>query len=294
MQYHYLVAGLPEYTFDSANSKINVREIREQIKEELTEQDRKAVELLYTYYDIQNIVNFVNGSSLPFNTLGNLDERMMAALLATGVDAEQADEFAAEYAAAVLPPFVVNIVERYKGNNSVEMIDQEPVAKEELETALYTEFYAECATDKSEYLHRWSDTDRMIRNVTAAYNARALQIDATNMIVDTTELRDSLLNSQSSDFGLKGEFEYMDPLLQVLETSDFVERERKMDRLRWDIAEELAEGDYFGIGRILMYLIHLNILYRWVALDPKHGQKSFRAMVNTLTDPERISTPNEK
>ncbi len=86
MQYYYLVAGLAEYPFDieaaaAGGLKIDVPEIKRTILGELAPADRRAVELLYTYYDILNIVGYVKRTGLPFNVLGNLSHKEVALLV---------------------------------------------------------------------------------------------------------------------------------------------------------------------------------------------------------------------
>ena len=47
-EYYCLVASLREWTLDSDTKGFDVREILDEIFEELTDKDRKAVELLYS------------------------------------------------------------------------------------------------------------------------------------------------------------------------------------------------------------------------------------------------------
>ena len=97
MHYYYLIAGLTEYPFDiesvaAGNGvRVDVPQVKAQIIDELTPADRRAVELLYTYYDIRNIVGYVRGTRLPFNELGNLSREEVAFL----VDRQAADATAA-------------------------------------------------------------------------------------------------------------------------------------------------------------------------------------------------------
>ena len=127
----------------------------------------------------------------------------------------------------------------------------------------------------------------------AAYKGRQLGLAPelkAGMIVETDgELREAYMNGQAQDFGMRDRFVYTEDLLQVLETVDFVERERKMDALRVRMADDLAEHDYFGVGRVMDYLIRLNILHRWAALDAARGREDFRELVSNLTDADRIA-----
>ena len=318
MHYYYLIAGLTEYPFDiesvaAGNGvRVDVPQVKAQIIDELTPADRRAVELLYTYYDIRNIVGYVRGTRLPFNELGNLSREEVAFL----VDRQAADATAAGEAEEevterlerlAVPREVRQAVDRFKGYGEMQDGELVPLSAEDLERELLTGFYRACGANGfsvagamiggaavPEYLRRWAEYDRTVRNIVAAYRARQLGVATElreGMIVEAdAEVREALVGGQAADFGMKDRFPYTEELLQVLETADFVERERKMDLLRAEMADDLAEQDYFGIGRVMNYLIRLNILHRWAALDPAQGRESFRKLVADLADPDRIAT----
>ncbi len=327
MQYYYLIAGLTEYPFDIDNAvsgglRVEVPQIKAQVMGELSPADRRAAELLYTYYDIENIVRYVRGSKLPFNELGNLSREDVALLVdgtVSGSDAETLlpEELAEREQRLAVPGAVRMVVERFRGAvagegnaNAPDPQDFAPLNVDDLERELFQSFYKACGAASSargdgqaladlwpvsfvpEYLRQWAEYDRTVRNIVAAYKARQLGLPAevkAGMIVEPAlEIKDAYINGQAADFGMRDIFPYTEELLQVLETEDFVERERKMDELRVQMADDLAEHDYFGIGRVLDYLIRLNILHRWAALDAERGRSDFREMVSALTDPEKI------
>ena len=55
-QYYTLVAGLREWALDADTKGFDAREIISEIAEQLTDKDLRAVRLLYTFYDIENII----------------------------------------------------------------------------------------------------------------------------------------------------------------------------------------------------------------------------------------------
>lgn len=332
MQYYYLIAGLTEYPFDIDNAvsgglRVDVPQVKAQVMAGLSPRDRRAVELLYTYYDIENIVGYVRGSKLPFNELGNLSPEDVALLMNRTASSSEGDtatllpeELAEREAELSIPGSVRAIVNRYKVSGTAaagaavpEPDDFVPLGADDLERELFLSFYRVCGALSGggggdgwawfdlwpgsftvpEYLRRWAEYDRTVRNIVAAYKARQLGLSAEQkegMIVeDDVELREAYVQGQAQDFGMRDRFPYTEELLQVLETEDFVERERKMDELRVRMADDLAEHDYFGIGRVMDYLIRLNILHRWEALDAERGRGNFREMVSALTDPEKIT-----
>ena len=69
--YYALVAGLREYSLDAETKGFDIEEILAEVKEALSSSDMKVVELLYAYYDCENLISRHNGSST-FNSLGRL------------------------------------------------------------------------------------------------------------------------------------------------------------------------------------------------------------------------------
>ena len=69
--YYALVAGFREYTLDTETKGFDIEDILSEVMEVLSASDKKTVELLYAYYDCENLISRRNGSS-KYNTLGRL------------------------------------------------------------------------------------------------------------------------------------------------------------------------------------------------------------------------------
>ncbi|MEG2479533.1 MAG: DUF2764 family protein, partial [Mucinivorans sp.] len=175
-QYHCLVAGLPELTFDMGSS-VDFVALRAEIASELTAEDMDSVGLLYLFYDIENLVNKLRGKNLLFNKLGNLTPSQITAEIASESDGDEPFD-------SLLPDGLRLIVDRYRGDVEQESDDPlEPIAESELERELYTEFYNLAIDCPSRFMREWAVADRTIRNLVVASRARALGVDATTMIV---------------------------------------------------------------------------------------------------------------
>jgi hypothetical protein len=70
-QYYTLVAGLREYTLDADTKGFDIDQILAAVEESLSRSDWRIVQLLYTYYDCENIIGRYNGSST-HNSLGRM------------------------------------------------------------------------------------------------------------------------------------------------------------------------------------------------------------------------------
>ena len=67
---------------------------------------------------------------------------------------------------------------------------------------------------------------------------------------------------------------------------NIIEKEHRLDLIRWNKADELTTFDYFDINNILAYLVKVNIIHRWVALDRKRGEEMLRTLIRKLSDRE--------
>jgi hypothetical protein len=101
------------------------------------------------------------------------------------------------------------------------------------------------------------------------------------------EITEALKSNPAPDFGLKGGFEWVDKLMQILDTQNLFEREQKIDLLRWEMVEEFTVYEYFNIALLMNYLIKVNIIDRWNRLDPALGDKMFRKLIDELKIPQK-------
>jgi vacuolar-type H+-ATPase subunit C/Vma6 len=291
-QYYGLVAGLREWTMDGSSDRgFNAEAIVAEIRAGLSRRDRRTMQLFYGFNDLANIVNLRAGRS-HFDTLGNLSREDIEAALApaqlAGVTAVGAADD--EDPLAPLPEWMARVVAAYlRPDDDSEGAD----TSLPLEKALFEAYYAECAASDCEFLRSWSRFDRNLRNIIAAYTARNKNMPVVDALVGSDEIVLSLTKSPAADFGLKGELEYIDALLAAMgDAANIVEKERAIDIIRWEKADELAEFDSFGIPTLLAYLVKVGIIHRWAALDPAVGREMYERLVGEMSD--SIQMKNEK
>ncbi|MFI3320719.1 MAG: DUF2764 family protein [Rikenellaceae bacterium] len=270
-QYYCLVAGLREYNLDTETKGLDVKAIIAECLEEVSSQDGAIVRLLYNYYDCENIAVCKAGRSA-HNNLGTLTRAEVEELVAsTSFDAYE----------NLLPERLIKVFEAFastKGEQS-----QESGARSSFEKVLFGAYYEECAAAKSKFMRKWSETDRNLRNVTAAVLARSLEMPIEEAVVGEGDIVDQLIRSTAADFGLRGELAYIDGVISAVnDEPNMVEKEHKIDLIRWAEATELSEFDYFSLDAVLAYLVKVNIVARWVALDPKRGAEMFQKLVGEL------------
>ena len=81
---------------------------------------------------------------------------------------------------------------------------------------------------------------------------------------------------------------YFETLQHISETEELVERERKVDQLKWNWLENESFFHYFTIERILVFVLQLEMIERWISLDKEKGHELFRQMIQHLKDEVQI------
>jgi hypothetical protein len=74
----------------------------------------------------------------------------------------------------------------------------------------------------------------------------------------------------------------------VNDTVDLVEREKKIDLLKWNWMEDNTFFNYFTIEKIFVFLMKLEMIERWVSLDKDKGNELFRQLIDQLKDEVQI------
>lgn len=270
--YYSLVAGLREYTLDSDTKGFDATEIVAEILEQISEGDAAVVRLLYGYYDCENLIAKRAGRAA-YNPLGNIPQEALA------------DELVSPQS---MPEAMATVVRAYAEpeGEDAEKVDMTIG----FEKALLAAYYEECARSKSRYMRNWSDFDRTLRNVAAAAVARATDRVVADSLVGGGDIVDQLQRSSAADFGLRGELSYIDAVISAVnDETNMVEKEHKIDLIRWEQAGELATFDYFNLDAILSYLAKINIVARWSLLDPKRGREMLERIMAELDGKDMIN-----
>ncbi|MBO5832965.1 MAG: DUF2764 family protein [Alistipes sp.] len=267
-EYYCLVASLREWTLDSDTKGFDVREILDEILGELTEKDAKAVRLLYAYYDCENVIAMRNNRNR-HNGLGNLT-------------VEELKDVLENRNYALLPQNVAAVVKLYNEADDEER-DEDAMVDDSFEHAIFEAYYKDLAASKSKFLNKWGEFDRTLRNISAAVAAREAGRSIKDVTVGGGEIVAQLAQSSAADFGLRGELQYIDAVISAItDETNIVEKERKIDAVRWAEAEDIAVYDYFNINYILSYLVKANIVARWTLLSPEVGREMLDKLIASL------------
>ncbi|WP_308663890.1 DUF2764 family protein [uncultured Alistipes sp.] len=270
--YYSLVAGLREYALDADTKGFDAKGIVEEILDGVCASDASEVRLLYGYYDCENILALRAGRSA-HNPLGNLSREELEQELK---------------APSRLPQGIARVVKAYADPEGEEA--EEVDTSRRFETTLFAAYYDACRRSRSRFLRAWSEFDRTLRNVMAALTARAASRPVEEVVVGGGDVAEQLQRSSAADFGLRGELPFIDSVIAAMnDEANLMEKERKIDLVRWEEASELATFDYFNINAILSYLVRINIVARWARLDAARGREMFNRLLAELDGKELIN-----
>ena len=134
------------------------------------------------------------------------------------------------------------------------------------ENTLGADFYAKAAESKNRFIREYFDFDGRLRNMKAVYLANRLGKDSAPYLVNLDE----------------ADFEEEKQIQDILADADFVQREQKMDELKWEKASDIARMDYFNMNAILAFLVKAKTVQRWAELDAAKGQEMFHKLVKEI------------
>lgn len=135
--------------------------------------------------------------------------------------------------------------------------------------SLDAEFYRTALACKNRFIAGYFGYDLDVRNCRVAYLNKALgRPEGQDLLVlDEDEPR---------------EFEDLEKVNAVLEGSDILERERGLDDIMWERIDELTLMEVFTLDQILGFVAKLQIVARWLRLDPQTGRELFRQLVEEI------------
>lgn len=269
MNYYCLIAGLPEIELEDNKLAFSIADFKEEVRPQLSADDARLLDLFYTKFDNQNLLRYLKDKETRFDEQGNLAKDELEECLQ--LIAEDDDPKNVNF-----PPYFKAFVEEYK---DVQHIDTETAQWENRLTELYYQWAIKCG---NKLIARWFEFNLNLNNILAAYTSRKYQMDVE--VVGNNEVAESIKTSGQRDFGLTGTVDDLETFQRLAEEPDLFEREKKIDLLKWQWLDEQTFFKYFSIERVFAYLVKLEIIERWVSLDPVEGAKVFRSLIDTLKD----------
>jgi len=267
MNYYCLIAGLPEIEIEDKKLAFNIADFKKEVRPQLSNEDAQLLDLFYMKFDNQNLLHYLKNKEAIFDERGNLlKEELTECLQLISEDAPFNHTF--------FPAYFKTFVSEYKEFQQMDMTD---LQWENRLTELYYRWAMNCS---NKLISFWFEFNLNLNNILTAYSCRKYQMDIEP--VGGNEVAESIKTSSQRDFGLTGILENLDLFQRLSDESDLFEREKKIDLLKWQWLDEQTFFNYFSIEKVFAYLLKLEIIERWVNLDPTEGEKIFRELIDNL------------
>lgn len=267
-QYHCLVAGLPEIKLDDTKSPFSLKELKEELKSELSDKDYQIVHWLFLKHDNKNLLSFLNNKEATFNDLG-------------GFTADDFDTFIKLLNEEENP--VIEGLPNYMKQYIISVMDEDNSPKDVNQAdVLNSLYYTEAVQQKNEFASDWFELQWNVLNIITALNCRKYDLPVEKYIIGDNEVAHLLKTNTGRDFGISGIFNYFDQIVRIAEETDFEKKEKMLDALYWTYLEEKSFFYFFTVERLFTYLLQLEIVERWAILEGGNGKEVFMKIVDEM------------
>lgn len=270
--YYYLVAGLPDISLEDGKLSYTISDSRAESYGDLSAKDQALIDLFYLKYDHADLLSLLKDKDAVTQGKGNFSSEDLLQLIASVKEGEKPD--------AKFPSYLYDFIAQYLALPADELY--------KAENLLASAYYAYAMKSKNPFIASWFEFNLNINNILAAFAARKYKMNVAEVIVGDTEVCEMLRTSNARDFGLSETLDYFEPLQRLVETDDLVEREKKVDQLKWKWLEDASFFHYFTVERLFVFLLQLEMIERWVLLDKEKGSELFRQMIQNLKDEVQI------
>lgn len=270
--YYCLIAGLPDLSPEDGKLNYTVANFKSELYPELSEEDKRLIDLFYLKFDNADLLKLLKDKDAVTDGEGNYSSDELSALISSVREGDVPDK---KY-----PFYLYEFIEAYLALSVDELYRAEDM--------LATYYYAYAMNSGNKFVSSWFEFNLNINNVLAALAARKYKMDVAQVVVGKTDVSEMIRTSNARDFGLTEMLEYFEPVLRISEIDELVEREKKIDLLKWNWMEDAVFFNYFTVERIFVFLLRLEMIGRWISMDKEKGNELFRQMIDQLKNEVQI------
>ena len=272
--YYYLIAGMPDVGMDDAKTVCTMEQFREEYYPELAAADRKLTDLLWLEQDNRNLLALLADRNAAIGQEGLYSADDLLEIIRS---AREDEKWNSDY-----PTYLRDFIRTYYAEST----EAGPMAADVLSSYYYK--YAMQADNR--FVSRWFGFNLDLNNILMAMTARKYKLTVDQAVVGDGEVAEALRTNNSRDFGLAGTCDRMEEIQHIAETGNLVEREHKIDALRWNWLDDESFFDYFGVEKLFAFLVKNQIVARWLNLDAEVGNEMLRSMVAEM---KHVNVPEE-
>ena len=267
-KYYYLVAGLPEVRPDDSKLSLSLKEFRQTLIEALSQRDLALADLIFEKYEAQNWLTYLTNQDAELNPAGRLQK----------TDFEDIVSYLKEEEDSKLKS-----VPAYFATFAHAFWDEKPLYESlSWDDQLMTLYYQHALSCQNRLVKSWFEFNLNIHNLLAANTCRKFGYDIQSAIIGDNQVADILRTTNARDFGILDYFEEADQVIRIAEMADWLERERRIDLLKWQWLDEHTVFDYFTMEVIAVYIVKLQLIERWLPLKKETGEAVFKGLIESL------------
>ena len=271
--YYYLIAGLPDVSMDDTKPACTSEVFRTEYYPELTAEDRALTDLIWLEQDNRNLLALLADKTAEPDVVGLYTVEELLEVIRMAREDEKWD--------SRFPVYFRDFIRAYDS--------------EETETSLPVDllssyYYTYAVKADNDFVSRWFAFNLDMNNILSAMTARKHRLPVASVVIGEGEVAEALRTNSSRDFGLGGTFDRLERIQQIHETQNLVEREHRIDAMRWDWLDDESFFDYFGIERLFGFVMKNRIVERWAKLNKEAGNEILRSMIAGMKD---VNVPTE-
>ncbi len=271
--YYCIVAGMPDISLDDSKQTYTIAQLKDEIYPQLSTHDKELIDLVLLQVDNRNLLALLGDKNAAIESGGLFSAESLLELIEA---TRQGDTVKG------MPRYMMQFVEQYDT-----MQPDNLFKANDLLCGLYYEYAMHA--DNS-FVASWFEFNLNLNNMMSALAARKYKMDVAQVVVGSTEVSELIRTSNARDFDLGNLLEYADAVVQIAAMDDLVEREHKIDKLKWKWMDEATVSDYFSVERIFVFLIQIQMIGRWMSLDKETGNEKFRQIIAQLRSEVKVPT----
>jgi len=268
-EYHCLIAGLPELFFDTDKINTSLLDFKNYLKEVLHVKDFKLLETIFWRYDNLNVLKLLQDPESDINEYGNLSKADIEEVFLLVKD-DTLYTFGRE-----IPAYFGEFINAYKN----EIILFPGKSHENQITQLY---YKYLNGIDNRFIRNWFEFEMNLSNIITAFNCKKHEYKVDSELIGNNEITEKLIKSNARDFGISNEFPKLESIINALEEDNFIEKEKKIDIIKWELLNDWSFFYYFTIEKVFSYTIQMEIILRWLKLDKETGLELFNNLLSNL------------
>lgn len=269
--YYCLVAGLPDLFFFENKLVESSSAFCEYIKNDITPADNNLVKLLLLPVDNKNLIDFLFNKNSEFNISGNFSKNFIE---------EQIIHPTA------LPVYLADFLKWIKISEQKELNIQ-------VENKMQNLFYNYALRCSNSFLRNWFLFELNLKNIITAINCSHFEYQMEEQLIHTdenTETNSLLLSNRFKPEYFEDDVLFAHEIFRIAESGSIpFEKEKAIDRIRWDYLDEMTFFHFFTIEKILSFILKMQITERWMKLDKETGKALLEKIINELKTSYKFS-----